>query len=379
VQTVSVAWQVYLLTDSPLQVGLIGLFRAIPIFALALAGGAMADRFDRKRVVLVAVLTSLVLTLVLAAATFVGWVSSSLVFVVVLIGGAAATFDFPARQALLPHLVPREELSNAFALNTLMRQSAFVIGPGVAGLLIGQFGLAATYALNAACFVGAAVLVLGLPSVRAVGSVGVRGQAALLGGVSYLRREPLLAALLLMGIPVNVLGNIQALMPVFARDVLLVGPQGLGMLHAATSAGAVMGGIALGGLGAMRRPVAAILWATAVHGVCMLGFALSTVFTLSLGVLFVMGISEVIAEVQRATIVQLRTPDELRGRVTAIHQVVFQGGPLVGYLESGAVASVLGPVAAVLLGGAAVVLSAAGALRVPPLRAAVRPSPGTPV
>jgi MFS family permease len=373
-QFVAAAWHVYLLTDSPLQVGLLGLFRGIPMLILALAGGTIADVVDRKRILLGSQVVLFLMTTSLAVATGGGWVTPTMIYAVMLVAGAAATFDFPARQALISRLVPRNELANAFTLSTLLRETAFIVGPGLGGVLIGQLGLAATYGINGLSFLVAMGAMLGVRSVPTVPTPTTGGWTAVLGGLRFLRGEPLLLWLLLIGLPVNLLAAYSALLPVFARDVLRVGPEGLGLLHAASSAGALVAGVVLGGIGGIRWPIAAILAATATQGLCIVGFGLSSVFGLSLLLLFVTGAASVVAEVHRTTVVQLRTPDELRGRVTALHQVVFQGGPQFGYLWSGAVASLVGPVAALVIGGSAVLLGAVGSSQVPALRRGLRQS-----
>lgn len=362
------AWHIFLLTDSPLQVGLIGLFRIVPFMALSFVGGATADVMSRKRILLITQGSLLLLSGLLTLASLAGLVTPWGIYAVTLLAGAASAFDAPARQSLIPNLVPRHELSNALTLNTLLRQTASIVGPGIGGLVIGQFGLTPTYAINTLSFVGVIAAVLCMGPVPRAASRAVGGWERVLGGLRYARQEPLILSALALDFTVGMLTSYRALLPVFARDILAVGPQGLGLLYGATSAGAVAGGVALGAVGEMKRPITVLLATSSIQGLFMVGFGFSQVFAFSLLMLFFKGVANVIAEVLLATVVQLRTPDELRGRVTALNMIFVQGGPQLGQVGSGALASAVGPIAATAIGGTAVVLAVAGFWRLPSMR-----------
>jgi MFS family permease len=368
IEAVSVAWHVYTLTDSPLQLGLVGLFRVLPFLVLVLAGGAMADVVDRRKILRASQVAQIIALGTLTLSTGFDWVSTGLIYAVVTLSGTAATFDAPARQALIPQVVPRAELANAFTLNTLGREAAFVIGPLVAGVLIAQFGLATAYAAGALLHACAALTLLAIKAVPIPASGDSGGP---LGGMRFLRGEPLLLVLLIVAVPQNLFGGLNVLLPMLARDVLLVGPDGLGLLHAARSAGAVIGGLAIGAAGQIPRPIATILTTTVVQGACLAALGASTGIWLSLGSLLLMGVLGVISEVARATIVVARTPDQLRGRVMALHQVVFVAGPQLGSVNIGALASVAGPAGAAAIGAAAIVGSVALAARSAVIRRSV--------
>lgn len=367
-QMVVIGWHVYVLTDSPFQLGLVGLLRAVPFMTLSIVGGATADLVDRKRLLLLSQGSLAVLTGLLAASTAGGAITPWGLYLATLLAGAAFAFDSPTREALIPTLVPRQELTNALTLATLARKAANIAAPGLAGLVIGQLGLDATYAMNAACFLLVIGAVLLMRPPKATTRRVERGWGLVMGGLRYARQEPLVLAALAMDFSVAFLANPWALLPVFARDVLRVGPQGLGLLHASASAGAVTASLAMGAISGVRRPVPVMLAASAAQGLFVLAFGLSPLFALSAALLYCAGVANVVAEVLRATVVQLRTPDELRGRVMALSLVFTNGGPYLGFLQAGAAASLLGPVAAAALGGAAAVLAVAGFARLPPMR-----------
>jgi MFS family permease len=371
IQMVAVGWHMYVLTDSPLQLGLVGLARAIPFMLVSFVGGAVADVVDRRRILVSTQGLLALITAYLALSTARESVQPWLLYVVTLVSAAAFSFDSPTREAMVPGLVPREELANALTLTTLARKTANIAAPGLAGLVIGAFGLTATYVLNVGAFllVIVAVLLIRTPS-SAARQAGRRWELVV-GGLTYARKEPLILTALGLDFLVSVLANPWALLPVFARDVLLVGPQGLGVLHASASAGAVVGSIVLSWLGGARRLVPVMLAASAGQGLFVIAFGLSPVFLLSALLLFAAGVSNVVAEVMRATMVQLRTPDELRGRVMALSQVFTGGGPQLGYLQAGTLASAAGPVGAEVIGGAAALLAVLMFSQLPPMRRTV--------
>jgi MFS family permease len=360
-QTVTLAWHLFNLTDSTFQVGLIGLFGILPFLVLSFIGGAVADRVDRKRVILATQTATMATTLVLTGATIAGIVTPALIYAVAFVTGATRAFDAPARQALIPNLVPRNELANALTLNTMLRQMATIFGPGVGGLIVGFAGVAAAYAINGLTFLAVigALLAMGPVSTSFdISTSGLRSQAGrmeqVLGGLRFARGEPVVLSLLSLDFMVTILGSTRALMPAYARDVLGVGAEGLGLLYAAPAVGAVVGALVLGAFGANWRNTWIVLVISAAFGACVLGFGLAMSFPVALLFLFGSGLADVFGEVMRATIVQLRTPDEVRGRVTALSVMFTTGGPQLGQLQSGAIASFAGPAGAAVVGGAAV-------------------------
>ena len=355
-QTVTLAWHLFNLTDSTFQVGLIAFFGILPFLVLSFIGGAVADQVDRKHVILVTQSATMATTFVLVGATVADIVTPGIIFGVAFVTGATRAFDAPARQALIPNLVPRGELANALTLNTLLRQMATIVGPGVGGLLIGFFGVSAAYMINGLTYVAVigALLAMGPVPATIVRSTAGRFEQVL-GGLRFARGEPVVLSLLSLDFMVTVLGSTRALMPAFARDVLAVGPEGLGLLYAAPAAGAVVGALILGAFGVTWRNTWIVLIVSAAFGACVLGFGLAIAFPIALIFLFGSGLADVVGEVMRATIVQLRTPDQVRGRVTALSVMFTTGGPQLGQLQSGAIASFAGPAGAAVIGGSAVV------------------------
>jgi MFS family permease len=353
-QTITLAIHMFDLTDSTLQVGLLAFTGLVPFIVFSFVGGAVADRINRKRVILVTQSASLTATLTLVAATFGDLVSPAWLYAIAFVIGCTRAFDAPSRQALIPNLVPREELGAALTLNTMLRQLATTIGPGIGGVLIGLAGFGAAYAVNAATFfaVIGALLLMG-PVRQVAGSMGGRLHLAL-GGLRFVLKERIVLSLLALDFAVVVLGSTEALMPAFGEDILDVGPEGVGFLYSAPAVGAIAGALILGAVGANWRSIAIILVSAACFGLFILGFGLTTFFPLALFLLFCSGFVDVIGEVMRATIIQLRTPDEVRGRVTSLSVIFTAGGPQLGQLHSGIVASFIGPAGAAVIGGIAV-------------------------
>jgi MFS family permease len=355
-QTITLGWHIFVLTDSTFQVGLLAFFGFVPFLILSFAGGAVADRIDRRRVILVTQSASLLVTLALVSATVSGVVSPAVLYATAFAIGGTRAFDAPARQALIPNLVPRAELGAALTLNTMLRQLATIVGPGLGGLVIGLAGVGAAYSLNALTFFAVIAALLAMHPVEQTRGVSMSRVDLVLGGLRFVGRERVVLSLLGLDFAVVVLGSTEALMPAFARDILEVGPEGLGLLYAAPAAGAIVGALILGALGTGWRNIAIVLVTSGGFGLFVLGFGLTTIFPLALLLLFGAGFVDVIGEVMRATIIQLRTPDEVRGRVTSLSSIFSAGGPQLGQLNSGVIASMAGPAGAAVIGGTAVLV-----------------------
>jgi hypothetical protein len=360
IQVVAIAWHIYVLTGSPLQLGLVGLARAVPYLSLTLIGGAVADTVDRKRLLLITQTFQMVTSAWLIVATMTGEVSQFTLYAVTFLSGAAQAFDLPPRQALTTNVVPREELANAFTLSTLLRQTSTVVGPGVGGVLIATVGLGWSYAANGISFLVLTVAVLAMGPVQAAARQEGSRWELVLGGLRYALRQPLVLWPLLMDFSTRALGSARGLLPIYAKDVFLVGPQGLGWLNAALSFGAVAGGLVLGARGRPKQPVTLMMCAYGAEAIGLVCLGLSPIFQVALGVLFCMGVANVLAEVPRVTMVQLSTPDELRGRVSSLTYMFTYGGPQIGQMDSGAVASVVGAPGAAIIGGILGILAVLG-------------------
>lgn len=351
IQVVAIAWHIYVMTGSALQLGLVGVARAVPYLTLNLVGGAVADTFDRKKLLMCTQMFQALVSGWLVVATFTGHVSELTLYAATFLSGAAQAFDLPPRQALTTNVVPKDELANAFTLNTLLRQSATVVGPGVGGVLIATVGLGWSYAANSISFVVLTAAVLAMGPVESAMSRSGATWDMVLGGLRYGLSQPLVRWPLLMDFTTRAVGNARGLLPIYAKDIFATGPQGLGWLNAALSIGAVTGGLVLGARGRPNRPVALMIAAYFCEVLGLIGLGLSPTFGVALVVLFGMGLANVMGEVPRVTMVQLSTPDELRGRVSALTYMFTYGGPQIGQMDSGALASAVGaPTAAVISG-----------------------------
>ena len=359
-QQVAIAWHLYELTNSPFHLGLVGAFSTVPFIVLSFVGGAIADKFDRKRIMLTTQALTMCVPLVLLAATLTGHVSPALIYALSFMSGMTRAFDAPARQALIPNLVPQEDLAKALTLNTMLRQLATIVGPNVGGIILGFFGFAVSYAVNAVTFmaiIGALLIMDPLPPIPK----NTRKPLELaMGGFRFVRGEPVVMSILCMDFLINILGSVRALFPVFAEEVLNLGPQALGLMYSAPAIGAVTGGVILGAVGTRWRHPAIILVTAAGFGLFTAGFGLAGSYPVALLMLFGTGFMDVVGEILRTTIVQIRTPDELRGRVTSFTVIFTNGGPQLGNFQAGTLASLLGPVEAVAIGGAGVLLTVAG-------------------
>jgi MFS family permease len=357
-QTVAVGWQVYQTTRNPLDLGLIGLSQFLPFVVLVLPAGHVADRYDRRWVLLACYLLAALASGLLLAFSLAGITSVLPIFSVMALFGVVRAFNMPTSQAMLPNLVPREAFGNAVALNTSMFQLATIGGPAVAGLLI-LVGTPVVYATVTILFLGSAVLILGL---RGGGGGGMVGEPmnlrTLLSGVSFVRHHRPILGSISLDLFAVLFGGATALLPAIASDVLHVGPTGLGLLRAAPAVGAGLAGGALA-----WQPVRTVVGRWLFGGVAMFGlsilvFGLSQSFVLSLVALAVLGASDMVSMFVRHLLVQLQTPDAIRGRVSAVNAVFIGASNELGEFESGLTAAWWGVIPAVLVGGTATMLVA---------------------
>src|SRR5581483_7437762 len=298
--------------------------------------------------------------------TATGRVNVALLYGVTFMSGAAMAFDTPARQAIVPNVVPRRELAAALTLMALMRQVSFIAGPGIGGLVIARFGLAPDYLGNALSFLAVVIAVVMLKPIPRVPLEGVSSNwDRLLGGVRFARRQPLVLLPMLLDFFTRLACNSRGLLPIFARDIFLTGAEGFGWLNSALSGGAVLGGLLLGRARQAKHPIALMACAYLTEGLFIAGMAVAPTFGLAIVALVLVGIANVYGEVLRNTVLQLKTPDELRGRVTALSNIFDSGGPQLGQVRAGAVANVIGPVGSAVWGGLAATAIAIGFVLLP--------------
>jgi MFS family permease len=354
----AVLFHVYQLSGSSLQVGLVGLAQAIALLVLSPLGGAIADRMDRRRLLQMSQALSLFASGGLALTTLLGTVEVWHILLAVLVNTSAASFERPARDALIPALVPRSELVHAFALLNPSREVAILIGPAIAGFLIAAFGPEAMYLLDVVSYL-IVIMVLVFIKVPQVIAEKVRPTiwSSIGEGVVFVRTKPIILQLMTLDLSAMLFGAYRVVLPALATDVLLVGASGYGLLSAAPSAGALVGSAVIYRIVHTARSGHIVLFSTAGYGVAAIG--LVTASFLPGGVAFAaamvaaagVGLFDAMATTVRHAAVQLETPDEIRGRVTSIYQMAARGGPALGNLNVGWLAGLLGPVAALSLGG----------------------------
>ena len=368
-QQVAVVWQLYLLTGSPLSLGMLGLFRIVPIVTFALGGGVVADAVDRRRLMLGSQTALAMVSAAFAVLAHTGRTTPAAIYALAFVAGAATAFDNPARQALVPRLVSREQLPNALSLYTTVWQVATIAGPAVGGALLAWTGATAIYVVDVLSF-GAVIAALLAMQHRHVGPGASQINArAALEGLRFIRRTPLIWSTMLIDFAATFFAGSTLLLPIFADQLLQVGTKGLGLLYSAQPVGAALTGAVLSTFRPPRRRGAAVLWAVAVYGAAITVFGISPWFWLSFAMLALSGAADTVSMVIRQTLRQTLTPDELRGRMSSVNMIFFMGGPQLGEVEAGVVAKLFGVRVSVASGGMLCALTAAAvAALVPALR-----------
>jgi len=368
-QTVAVPYQIYKLTGSSLALGFLGLARVIPVILFALGGGVIADALDRRRLMMLSQTLMAGCSLTLAVTTRSGHITPAIMYGVIGLGGAALALDSPARQSLIPLLVPRAHLANAIGLHAMAWEIAAIAGPSLAGLLIAWRGVFPVYVLDCVSFaavLGALVAMHHRAPPRASVNISI---GAAIDGLRFLWRTPLILSTMVLDAVATFFAGSLLLLPIYADRILAVGPRGLGLLYAAQPAGAAVAAMLMATRPTIHRQGAAVLVSIAVYGASVAAFGVSPWLPLSLVLLAISGAADTVSMVVRQTLRQLLTPDELRGRMTSVNMIFFIGGPQLGEFEAGVVARAAGPRFSVTSGGLACIVAALiTALAVPSLR-----------
>lgn len=354
---VAVGWQMYGLTGSAWDLGLVGLYQFAPALLLVLVAGQAADRHERRRILALCMTVQVAIALTLLAAAQGGWASRGLLLGLSVAIGLAKAFQMPAQQAIVPLLVPPVVLPRALAFSSAGMQAAIIGGPALGGLVIAA-STASVYAACALLFAVAVWLFAGVRHAPVPSSTEPVRLATMLAGVRFIRSRPAVLGAISLDLFAVLLGGATALLPIFAKDILHVGPWGLGLLRAAPAVGALAMSIGLAHWPITRRVGRCMFGAVAVYGLATLVFGLSTTFWLSMAALAVAGASDMVSVVIRQSLVQLETPNEMRGRVSAVNAIFIGASNQLGEFESGATAAWLGPVGSVVLGGAGCLLVA---------------------
>jgi MFS family permease len=359
-QNAALLWHVSLLVApgrKGLALGLVGLVRVVPVVVFSLISGVVADAWNRRRLMLFTQVAATAVAVALGLIAFRGVTAVWPIYALAAIGSAVGAFDLPARNALVPTLVPREHLPNAISLNTIMFQTASVVGPSLGGVLIATTSVGWVYIANAIsfAFVVAALLMMRDVPPRAAAEAGSRDDVSLhaaLEGLRFVFRSPLIRSTMLLDFFATFFSSATALLPIFAQDILQVGARGYGWLYAAPAVGAVATSAVMVPLTErIERRGPTLLWAVGGYGLATVVFGFSRSFWLTFFCLALTGATDTVSMVIRNIVRQLETPDRLRGRMTGVNMVFFMGGPQLGELEAGAVANWLGAPFSVISGG----------------------------
>ena len=350
-QMTAISWLLYDLTNSPLQLGLNGVFRAIPAIALGLFGGTMADRYDRKRLMLVTQVTSMLLAFSLGILAQTELIQVWHIYGLTVVSAVVGTLDGPARQAIYPSLVPRAVLPNAIALNSLLWKGTALLGPSLAGIAISAIGTDGAFYANALSFLAVvfALALMRIPATRSSHTGDFMHE--LKEGVSYVATREIILGLMVMEAVSSVFGLDQAILTIFARDTLQVGASGLGFLQSARGLGAVIGSAFMISMDRRRSHGKILLVSAALYSATFVLFGLSHAFVISLMLLLLMGAADTIWAAARNVILQLHTPESMRGRVMGVFHLSNRGLHPLGQTETGLAVPLIGARGTTVLGG----------------------------
>ena len=347
---VAVGWQVYALTGRALDLGLVGLVQFLPAFFLVLVAGHVADHFDRRRVLQLCMFAEAAAALGLAVASATGVIGETVIFVLIFVVGGARAFQMPTMQALLPALVPSQLLSRAIAANASAGQAAIIAGPALGGIIY-VAGPATVYGVSTLLFVLTGLMIFLIRIERKRAPTSTQGLSSVLEGIRFIRQQPAVLGAISLDMFAVLLGGATALLPIYARDILHTGPWGLGLLRSSTAVGALGMALWLAHHPLHGRAGRTMFAAVAVFGAATVVFGLSQSFAVSLAALLVLGASDMISVVIRQSLVQLQTPDHMRGRVSAVNSLFIGTSNQLGEFESGVTAAWLGVVPSVVVGG----------------------------
>jgi MFS family permease len=347
---VAIGWQIYALTKSPFYLGMVGLAQFLPMILLTLVSGHVADRYDRRVVMGLCQLFQATGVIVLAIGSFSGWVSKESILILAFSLGTGRTFQMPAQQALLPLLVTPEEFPRATAMAASSMEAAAIIGPALGGLLY-VFGAGIVYAVIAGLFLSGTLMAFIMTSRKGGNNREPISVKTLFAGINFIWLKKVVLGAISLDLFAVLLGGATALLPIYAAEILFVGPRGLGFLRAAPAIGALLMSLYLA-RHPLRQKVGKIMFAAViVFGLATLGFAVSKWFLVSLAMLIILGAADIISVVIRSSLVQLKTPDEMRGRVSAVNMMFIGTSNQLGEFESGVTAAWFGTVPSVVIGG----------------------------
>jgi len=346
-------WHIRDLTDQPIALGGIGLARILPVIVFSLIGGALADSANRRTIIFVTQSAAALLALTLGLFTQFGQITIWHIYAITALSAVAIAFDGPARQSLVPNLVPAQDLPNAFSLTSIAFQAGSVIGPALSGIVIAVWGQQAVYYINAASFLAVILALFFIGDVPQRIEQNTKGisLSSIGDGIRFILSKPIIFSTMILDFIATFFASANTLMPFVARDVLHVGVVEYGWLSAAQSVGAVSVAVTVSQMRDLRRQGPLFLGSVVIFGAATVLFGLSRHIVLAWFALALTGAADGLSTIIRNTIRQLQTPDHIRGRMTSVNQVFFQGGPQLGEIEAGAVAQVFGAPFAIVSGG----------------------------
>jgi MFS family permease len=352
--SVAMAWQIYELTNSPLQIGLLGVARAVPQIALLLVGGLLADAMNRRKLMMCTQIGLFGVSTILALLSYAGQTTPHMLYIATMLLAFFTSLEQPSRQSITPSLVPREQLAQALALQGTQRYVPIIAGPSLAGVVLAFSGPAACYAVDACSWL-AMLGALKLLRTKIPEGAGWKSVSltSLREGLQFVWSHGVIFPLMLLDFSATFFGNVRGLFPIYARDILLVGPTGLGLLYAARAIGSLLAAGAMALFGPVKHSGRWIFLGIGIYGLSTVFFAGSQVFWFSFLMLMFTGAGDTISSILRSTINQLSTPDELRGRMSSINSIFTSSGPQLGQFESGVVAAWLGAPMSAFTGGLA--------------------------
>ncbi len=369
-QLAALFWHIKELTDEPIALGMVGAARILPVIIFSLLGGAFADAINRRRMLFLTQSSMVCLALGLSWLSFTNQIELWHIYLLTALNAVADSFDSPARQALMPNLVSPQDLPNAFSMNSIAWRTGSILGPAVGGWVIAFLGLPFAYFFNAISYL-AVILALILMGNVPQESETHRGskkvsRESIREGLRFTFGQEIILSSMVLDFAATFFSSTETLMPIFAVDILQVGSVAYGWLLSAQSIGAMVAAIVLSQLNEIRRQGRILMVSVVFFGIATVAFGLSRSFALSMAALIVVGASDSVSTVIRNTIRQLRTPDALRGRMTSINMIFFQGGPQLGEVEAGLAAQILGVPLATAAGGIACILSVGAIHRIWP-------------
>ncbi len=360
-QITALFWQIRTLTDQPIALGAVGLARILPVIAFSLLGGAVADVLNRRRILFLTQTGMAITAFILGWLTLTGKIDLWHIYLLTALQAVAQAFDGPSRQALVPNLVPSKDLPNAFSMTSIANQVGSIAGPALSGIIIALGGLPYIYIINAISFLAVILALVLMGPVAQQKNVTARNGAvsfqAIAEGIQFILKQPLILSTMILDFFATFFASANTLMPIIAVDILHVGAVAYGWLSSAQAIGAMIAAVVISQMHQIRRQGAVFLLAVVVFGGATIIFGFSRSFIFAMLALIVVGGADTVSTIIRNTIRQLSTPDYIRGRMTSVNQIFFQGGPQLGEVEAGAVAQLFGAPFAIISGGIGCILA----------------------